>query len=120
MDSHRSLRVWQRAGDLVLLVYRISARLPREERYVAVSQIRRAAWSVQNNIAEGNAKLGGREKRRFLDCALASLAEVDSMLATLARLYPLHPTMTARANKLRQEINGGLFAMIRRANPGRG
>jgi len=38
---------------------------------------------VLNNLSEGNAKLGRAERRRFLDIAIGSLAEVDGMLGVL-------------------------------------
>ena len=87
MDGHRELWTRQQAQQLLKEVYRLTRALPVEERYVASSQIRRAAWSVSNNIAEGNAKRGRPEMRRFLDIAIGSLAEVDSMVAGLTSLY---------------------------------
>jgi four helix bundle protein len=89
MDTHRHLRVWRDARRLVSATYRLTKLLPADERYVVVPQLRRAAWSVQDNIAEGNAKLGRREMRRFFDASIGSLAEIDSMVITLPDLYSL-------------------------------
>jgi four helix bundle protein len=113
MDTHHQLQVWQHARRLVTVVYRLTKELPPVERFVAVSQLRRAVWSVQNNIAEGKAKLGRPEMRRLFDVAIGSLAEVDAMLTTLGDLYPLDPVLIAEASNLRQSINGRLFAMLR-------
>jgi four helix bundle protein len=112
VDGHRHLVVWQRARDLVLLVYKVTDALPRAEEYVVKSQLRRAAWSVQNNIAEGNAKLGGRERRRLFDIAIGSLAEVDSMVATVFDLYRLDDSLLQQFENLRREINGRLFSVL--------
>lgn len=95
------------------LLYRITKALPAEERFVAVPQIRRAAWSIANNIAEGNAKLGRAERRRFLDSAIGSLAEVDSMLAILSDLYPIDAVYCEEFSVLRRRMNRGLFIMLR-------
>jgi four helix bundle protein len=98
---------------LVAQVYRLTAQLPQDERLVAVTQLRRAAWSVHNNIAEGNAKRGRAERRRFLDVAIGSLAEVAAMVTTLSDLYSLDPALVAGIEELRRAINGGLFAMLK-------
>jgi four helix bundle protein len=113
VDGHRRLDVWQQARALVVAVYALTRLLPPEERFVTVTQLRRAAWSVVNNIAEGNAKLGARELRRFLDIALGSLAELDSMLVVLGDLYQLDEETRTRINTLRIDITGKIFALLR-------
>jgi four helix bundle protein len=51
--GYRDLVAWQRAVDLVVRIYRVTANWPREEIYGLTSQVRRAAASVPGNIAEG-------------------------------------------------------------------
>lgn len=53
--NYSELIVWQKAMDLVVLVYEASLTFPREEMYGLTSQIRRAAVSIPSNIAEGSA-----------------------------------------------------------------
>ncbi|MDH3456343.1 MAG: four helix bundle protein [Gemmatimonadota bacterium] len=118
MNRHRRLRTWQSARELVRLIYKVTEALPVEEKYVASAQLRRAAWSVVNNIAEGNGKLGRAEMRRFFDTALGSLAEIDSMLATLAHLYPLESNITTGFEQLRRDINRGVFTMLKQSRKG--
>ena len=113
MNTHRKLPVWQQAKQLVVVIYRVTRTLPPDERWVATPQMRRAAWSVVNNIAEGNARLGRAERRRFLDTAIASLAEVDTMTDVLDGLYTLPADTLAEIESLRERINRGLFAMLR-------
>jgi four helix bundle protein len=113
MDGHRRLDVWQRARALVIAVYALTKLLPSDERFVTATQLRRAAWSVANNIAEGNAKLGARELRRFLDIALGSLAELDSMVVVLGDLYELDEETRTRIDALRKDITGKIFALLR-------
>ena len=84
MNKYEKLLAWQRARELVLAVYRSTAGWPADERFGLTSQLRRAAVSVSANIAEGSAKQGPREFRRFVDIAMGSLAEIGCLL-TLAR-----------------------------------
>ena len=84
MQPYERLLAWQQCHSLALLVYRASDKWPVSERYALTSQVRRAAVSAPTNIAEGSAKKGKREFRRYLDIALGSLAEV-SYLLLLAR-----------------------------------
>ena len=48
----RKLKVWQRAHELVLKCYRVTATFPKTEVYGLVDQIKRAAYSVPSNIME--------------------------------------------------------------------
>src|SRR5262249_8959697 len=76
----RELLVWQRAMELVPVVYRIARHLPAEERYALGNQLRRAAVSIPANIAEGQARQHRREFVQSLSIARGSLAEVDTLL----------------------------------------
>src|SRR5688572_7076412 len=104
MNGHRKLHVWQLARRLVGRVYRLTRALPADERFVVIPQLRRAAWSVPNNIAEGNAKLGRGERRKFFDCALGSLGEIDSMVAVLPDVHNVDEQACREIDELRREI----------------
>jgi four helix bundle protein len=51
-DFH-DLKVWQKAHQLTLAVYQITAAFPREELYGLTSQLRRCSSSIPANLAEG-------------------------------------------------------------------
>jgi len=76
LDRFEDLTVWQKAHELALKVYRMSARFPREEQFGLISQMRRAAVSVPANIAEGFKKRGGRDKAKFYNISQGSLEEL--------------------------------------------
>lgn len=98
---------------MVIDVCALTKQMPTEERFVAITQIRRAAWSVINNIAEGNAKLGRAERRRFLDVALGSLAEIDTMVGTIPAVMPVDADLIERISKRRESISKGIWRLKR-------
>jgi four helix bundle protein len=71
---------WRACHALTIRVYQTTREFPRDELYGMTSQVRRAAFSSGANIAEGSAKRGRREFRRYLDIAIGSLSEVGHAL----------------------------------------
>jgi four helix bundle protein len=80
MLPYERFDAWKLAHELALQIYQVTDRWPISERYGVTAQIRRAALSAPTNIAEGSAKRGPRELRRYLDIALGSLSEVSYLL----------------------------------------
>jgi four helix bundle protein len=101
MMPYERFEAWQKAHHLALEVYRITDHWPKEERFGMTIQIRRAALSVATNIAEGAAKRGHREFRRFLDIALGSLSEVSYLLRFSKDRGLLSPDEWAAIEELR-------------------
>src|SRR6266496_1437967 len=83
MPPFQSLKVWQHAQRLAVECHRAARRFPQEDRGIIADQLVRAASSVPLNIAEGSARKGSKEFRRFLDVARGSLAEVQSAFESL-------------------------------------
>ena len=83
--SYRDLIAWQRAEDLVEVVYRITQGWPKEEQYGLTNQIRRAAVSVPANIAEGQGR-NGKAFGQHLSIAYGSLCEVETHFIVAQRL----------------------------------
>jgi four helix bundle protein len=73
--SFRELVVWQKAHAFVLEVYVVTKRFPKDEIYVLIAQLRRAAISIPANIVEGYKKQGKADKLRFLNIAQGSIEE---------------------------------------------
>ena len=73
--SFQDLVVWQKAHQFVLDVYRLTENFPKQELFGLTSQLRRAAVSIQANIAEGFNKRGHQDKARFMNIAQGSLEE---------------------------------------------
>lgn len=74
------LIVWQKGHELVVEVYKITKRFPKEETYSMVDQMRRAASSVTANIAEGFGRHTYTDKVHFYYMAQGSLTELKNFL----------------------------------------
>src|SRR5205809_7492941 len=88
MKDFRNLKVWEKAHQLTLALYPVTASFPRPEAYGLASQIRRAASSIPSNIAEGCGREGDPELARFCIIARGSAAEREYQLL-LARDFKL-------------------------------
>jgi four helix bundle protein len=75
-QNFKDLVVWQKAHAVVLEVYKLTRRLPKEELFGLISQMRRSAVSVPANIAEGFKRKGKADKARHMNIAQASLEEL--------------------------------------------
>jgi four helix bundle protein len=74
------LIAWQRAMDLVDMVYDITGSWPANEQFGLTAQVRRASVSVPSNIAEGQGRKNDGDFRRFLAIAYGSLMEVRTQI----------------------------------------
>jgi four helix bundle protein len=88
MQDYHQLKVWQRAMNYAVELYKFTAKLPSDERYNLTGQLRRAVVSVSLNIAEGASSATTAEFSHFLSYAYRSLKEVITGLELCQRLYP--------------------------------
>jgi four helix bundle protein len=84
-NGFRDLKVWQRAIDVAVEVYRLTQTFPSNERFGLTAQMRRAAVSVPSNIAEGHGRTTRGEYANQLSVARGSLKELET-LSEIARL----------------------------------
>jgi four helix bundle protein len=91
MKDFHELKVWQKAHQLTLAVYRITAGLPREELYGLTSQLRRASSSIPANLAEGCGRNGDAEFARFCSIAMGSASELEYHLLLTRDLKLIPP-----------------------------
>jgi four helix bundle protein len=101
MQDYENLKVWSKAHQLTLDVYRTTRSFPDDERYGLISQVRRASASIGANIAEGCGRRGNPELVRFLHMAMGSASEVQYHLL-LAR--DLNFLRAEQYSKLRAQV----------------
>ncbi|OGZ60081.1 MAG: hypothetical protein A3F94_02725 [Candidatus Spechtbacteria bacterium RIFCSPLOWO2_12_FULL_38_22] len=74
------LGAWKKGHQLIIKIYQITERFPKEEVFGITSQLRRASSSVTANMAEGFARYHYNDKIRFYYQARGSVAEVQNFL----------------------------------------
>jgi len=112
VHDHKGLVVWQSAMELVVLVYKLAARLPNDERFALGNQLHRAAVSVPANIAEGNARVHRGEYVYHLSVARGSLSELDTLLTISESLGYLAAEDLVAATELIDRIRRMLHRLL--------
>ena len=79
LTKFEDLEAWKAARELTNMVYALCRREPLARDYGLADQLRRAAVSVMNNVAEGWESLHVAEKLQFYNIARRSCGEVRSM-----------------------------------------
>jgi four helix bundle protein len=113
-NTHRALSLWQKAVDLAVLVRELAAKLPPHERFVLSAQMRRAAYSIPCNVAEGYGRQSRADYCRFLAIARGSARELDTQFEIASRCALLSDDQLAAARGLLDEITRMLTSTIRR------
>lgn len=80
LKNYKELKVWQKAYQLCITIYKITKHFPREEKYGLTSQIRRSAVSVPSNIAEGYGRKTTQEYIQSLYIAYGSHCELETQI----------------------------------------
>jgi len=111
-NSFRDLIVWQRAVQLSVAIYRLTADFPREEIYGLTSQLRRAGVSIASNIAEGYGRASTGEYRQFLGMARGSNLELQTQLTIAAELGFGAAEQCQVAEQFSHEVGRMLVAMM--------
>ena len=80
MKDFRKLKVWEKAHELTLLIYKLSKKFPREELFGLTNQLRRASSSISTNIAEGCGRGSDKDFARFIQIAMGSASELEYLI----------------------------------------
>lgn len=80
INNFTDLISWKETHSLVIEIYKVTKKFPKEERYGLTDQIRRCAVSISSNIAEGFSRKGKKEKIQFYYLSKGSLTELQNQL----------------------------------------
>ena len=105
-QTFEDLEVYRVSRELRKAMYAVTRRLPDFEKYELASQIRRAAVSLTNNIAEGHGRFHYPDQIRFILHPCGSLEElVDDLNVCLEENYLLSDEVA----KLKEQARGVLI-----------
>lgn len=108
--SFTDLKTWQEGHRLVILIYQMTEKFPKEEVYSLTSQIRRSAISVTSNIAEGFGRKSYKEKIQFYYLSQGSILELKNQLLVARDVGYLNNknfiNIATQANKAHQLLQG--------------
>ena len=117
-DFHE-LKVWQKAHELTLAVYRVTVDFPRAELYGLTSQLRRASASIAANLAEGCGRSGDAEFARFCSIAMGSASELEYHLLLARDLKLFKPGDYEELAPRATELKRMLTALLQKLNADR-
>ncbi|WP_299433544.1 four helix bundle protein [uncultured Maribacter sp.] len=86
MNKYEDLKIWQKAMDLVELIYELMKDMPADEIYGLTSQIKRCSISIPSNIAEGAGRNSNKQFAHFLSIANGSTTELETQILLVQRL----------------------------------
>ena len=100
MRNYKQIIAWQLADELTIHSYSLTKKFPQDELFAMTSQLRRAAYSVPSNIAEGAGRKTDADFKRFLDISMGSLFEVEYFLHLARRLNYINDVEYNQINAL--------------------
>jgi len=113
ITTFKDLKLWQKAHELVLQVYKITEKFPKSEMYGLSSQIRRAIVSVVSNIVEGFERKTSKDSLHFYNIADGSLEEVKYQLLLTRDLGYLDKETYKKIISLTEEVSKMLNSWIK-------
>ena len=113
LKNYKELKVWQKAYQLCIMIYKITKHFPREEKYGLTSQIRRSAVSVPSNIAEGYGRKTTQEYIQSLYIANGSHCELETQIMLSKDLGYIKPEEVETLQRDIEEVERMLKALIK-------
>ena len=114
--NHKDLDVWKEAMNLVKMIYEFTLKLPEEEKYGIISQLRRAVVSIPSNIAEGSSRKSDKELLYFLNISRGSLAEIETQLIIISSIYKIEDSKINDKIAAVGKLSNGLIKYLKNKN----
>jgi len=116
MKDFRKLLIWEKGMELTVACYSVTKALPANERFGLAIQINRAAVSVPTNIAEGNSRTSDKDNRRYIEIALGSCNELETLFILLEKLNLAALQVIRRVIEIIREEQRLLWSFMQKLN----
>ena len=114
MRDYKKYDVWVKSHELTVYIYKeITPLFPKSEQYGLISQIKRAAYSIPLNIAEGCGRNSDKDFVHFLDMALGSAHELEYCALLGYDLKFINPLTYNKLHERASEIKAKLIKLIK-------
>lgn len=114
MRNYKNYEVWTESHELVLFLYsHIVPVLPGNEIYGLTNQMKRAAYSIPFNIAEGCGRNSDKDFTHFLDISMGSVHELEYGILLISDLHFINQEQFQILNKRINIIKAMLINLIK-------
>lgn len=113
IKTFKDIKVWQKAHELVLKIYKVTTKFPIEEKYSLVIQMQRAAVSAASNIVEGFKRKSLKDRIHFYNIADGSLEELKYQLLIAHDLQYITKELYRETINLAEEVSKMLNSWIK-------
>ena len=115
MRDYKKFGVWQKSHELTLVIYKeVAPYFPDFEKYGLASQIRRSAYSIPFNIAEGCGRNSDKDFTHFLDMSLGSIHELEYCIMLTNELLYIDEKKIIELSEKINEIKAMTINLIRK------
>ena len=113
IKTFKELKVWVKAHELVLEIYKITKNFPPEEKFGLISQMRRAVIFIASNLVEGFRRKSLKDSLYFYNIADSSLEELKYQLLLSLNLKFITNDEFRQAISLSEEVSKMLYFWIK-------
>ncbi|GHB77870.1 four helix bundle protein [Persicitalea jodogahamensis] len=113
MQSYKTLKVWQKAHELVLWIYEMTNSFPKQEIFGLTPQIRRSSVSIAANLAEGCGKSTSKDIANFFQVSLGSLHETEYYILLAKDLAYISIQDFQKSDDKTREVKAMLVSLIK-------
>ena len=107
--TFRDLKVWSKAHQLTLEIYKICKDFPKYEEFGLSSQMRRSSSSVPSNIAEGFKRKSSKDRIHFYNMAETSLEELKYQIILAKDLNYMNNDIYIKLTDRAEEVSKMLY-----------